>query len=59
MVGAVACFAIGIGAPQIDPYSGPYLPMGTHFIWHLMGGGAAFFGLTYVLQTETITPSDH
>lgn len=31
------------------------LPMGTHWIWHLLGGIACYFGLTYVFEQDLMT----
>jgi hemolysin III len=40
--------------------SDSYLPMGTHFLWHLLGGGSVFVLMEYVFQSEkSAAPAEH
>jgi hypothetical protein len=37
---------------QLDPASAAVLPMGSHFLWHILGGCAAFCAIQYLFYAE-------
>jgi len=41
LVAAVLCFGLALLARLADRHSGAWLPMGTHWLWHLFGAGAS------------------
>ncbi len=45
LAGGAASLALAIAARSEDLAFCPFLPMGTHFIWHLASVGAAFLAL--------------
>ncbi len=47
-------FAIAIICRQLDAESTSILPMGSHFLWHIFGATATFFGLQYLYSAELI-----
>lgn len=52
LAGASAAFAAALLFRQWDRTAPDFLPMGTHFLWHLFGGVAAFCVFGY-LVTDT------
>ena len=49
MLSAAFAFAIAISARVLDSGMGArLLPMGTHFIWHVLGGVSAFCLVSYI-----------
>lgn len=49
---AGSSFLIAIVCRSIDTTWGASLPMGTHFLWHLFGGLASFFMLSFIAVME-------
>lgn len=46
---ALLAFAAAIAARQLDSTLGArYLPMGSHFLWHILGGISVFLVISYV-----------
>ena len=46
---SVAAFAVAIAARVLDSLAGQnLLPMGSHFLWHIFGGLAAFCLISYI-----------
>jgi hypothetical protein len=54
LVGAVVSFAIALTMRQLDASMAAVLPMGSHWLWHVLGAAAAFCGMNYVYQTEFV-----
>ncbi|MDD5698919.1 MAG: hypothetical protein PHH77_09925 [Victivallaceae bacterium] len=53
LAGALASFIAAIGFRVLDDHSQiSFLPMGTHFLWHLFGGLSSFFGLSYLYDSD-------
>jgi len=48
IVGAIVCFAIALYFRQVDAHDNQYLPMGTHFLWHIFTGFGGFFLGSYL-----------
>ncbi len=48
-------FSLAILFRFADPWV--WLPMGTHFLWHIFGALACFLMLTYLYKINTLTPS--
>lgn len=46
---AAASFALAIVARTLDPWSEPYLPMGSHFLWHVFGGLGTFLLIRFLV----------
>lgn len=58
LVGALGSFIIAITFRILDDRGlTEFLPMGTHFLWHLFGGSCSFFMLYYVYESEKIKKS--
>jgi hypothetical protein len=51
VAGAVA-FAIGWFFRLWDQYAGPYLPMGSHWLWHCFGAAATALVIEYFYKVE-------
>ncbi|MCB0335300.1 MAG: hypothetical protein KDD62_03320 [Bdellovibrionales bacterium] len=49
---AVAAFIPAILCRQLDKQVVEILPMGSHFLWHLLGGFATLMLMEYVFRTE-------
>lgn len=53
IVGALLLFSLAILFRYYDAgLSRSLFPMGTHFLWHVLGGGSVFLLLEYVYRTE-------
>jgi len=58
LAGAAAGFAAALAFRQWDLTSPAAFPMGTHFLWHLFGGAAAFGVIGYLFHdTERRRPA--
>jgi hemolysin III len=51
----VTMFSLALFFREADTYSIPFLPMGSHFLWHVFSGFGAYFLLKY-LFVDKITP---
>lgn len=49
---AFLSFAAALSFRELDAVSAKYIPVGTHFLWHIFGGVSAFFILSYVFSTS-------
>ncbi|MFA7231725.1 MAG: hypothetical protein WC071_10690 [Victivallaceae bacterium] len=56
LMSASAAFIVAIGCRQADSIEplAKFLPMGTHFLWHIFGGISAFFLAEYLFKSEKI-----
>ncbi len=55
LAGALGSFIIAITCRLLDDNClTAYLPMGTHFLWHLFGGFCCFFMFYYIYEAEKI-----
>lgn len=55
LIGAAGSFALAMLCRQLDARAPEWgLPMGTHFLWHLLGGAASFFLMAYIFRVEKI-----
>lgn len=50
VLGTVTLFAVGIVCRSLDPYAGPYLSVGTHFLWHSFSAAAVACLALYVMR---------
>jgi hypothetical protein len=44
----VSFFILALVFRELDAYSIPFLPMGTHFLWHVFTGIGAYYILAYL-----------
>jgi hemolysin III len=44
----IAIFTVALIFRETDTYPIPFLPMGTHFLWHVFSGVGAYFILAYL-----------
>jgi hypothetical protein len=44
----IASFILALVFRETDPFPIPFLPMGTHFLWHIFSGFGAYFILAYL-----------
>jgi len=49
---ALLCFVLAITFRILDPLA--FLPMGTHFLWHVFGAGACFSMFKYVYEIQEL-----
>lgn len=49
---AFASFAVALSFRELDAASGRFIPVGTHFLWHIFGGVSAFLMLQYIYSTS-------
>ena len=53
LIAAVVLISVAICMRQIDLGIGhDLLPMGTHFLWHILGGGAVYFLIDFIYRTK-------
>jgi hemolysin III len=53
LAGAGLCFLLAFACRELDETAAlRLLPMGTHFLWHLLGAGATGFAVAYLLEVE-------
>lgn len=52
VVAAVICFVIAWFFRLVDSRSGTYLPMGTHWLWHILGAITTTFIIEYFYLVE-------
>lgn len=53
LVAAAVALAVAIFLRQVDMTWGrAWFPMGSHFLWHLLGGAATFFFIGYIYGLE-------
>lgn len=52
VVGAVACFAAAVACRALDRELLHLLPMGTHWLWHVLGAGATACLAAYLYRSE-------
>ncbi len=48
IVGAIILFVLALYFRQVDAYEHQYLPMGTHFLWHVFTGFGGFMLASYL-----------
>lgn len=48
ITGTLISFMLALFFRQIDAEEIPFLPMGTHFLWHVFSGPGAYFILSYL-----------
>lgn len=48
VLGAIIPFVLALGFRQLDASDVPFLPMGTHFLWHVFSAIGAYFMLKYL-----------
>ena len=48
--GTIGLFAVGLFFRSFDPYAGPYLAIGTHFLWHTFSVVAVSMLSLYVMR---------
>jgi hypothetical protein len=58
----IGLFAVGLLCRSVDPYAGPYLAVGTHFLWHAFAALSVAALTRYVVafaerQRSAATPS--
>lgn len=41
-------FCVALGFRMVDPYSSPYVSIGTHFLWHFFGAASVFSLIKYI-----------
>jgi hypothetical protein len=46
----IVLFGIALACRSLDPYAGPYLSVGTHFLWHTFSAVAVGCLLRYVVR---------
>lgn len=51
---SLVCFSLSLLFRKIDTQSVSYLPMGTHWLWHLLGAAGSFFLSQYLYAVENI-----
>ncbi len=51
---ATLCFLAALVARSIDLWSCPFLPTGTHFLWHVLNGGVLYL-VTMIIITKLAT----
>ncbi|HCE46143.1 MAG TPA: hypothetical protein DET40_21575 [Lentisphaeria bacterium] len=49
---AFVSFAAALSFRELDAASGNFIPVGTHFLWHMFGGISAFLILHYIYSTS-------
>jgi hemolysin III len=49
---SILSFAAAISFRILDRDLSAYFPMGTHFLWHLLGGTSTFLLLLYAFRTD-------
>ncbi|HUS47150.1 MAG TPA: hypothetical protein VM098_03445 [Phycisphaerae bacterium] len=49
-VGALACFVLALSARAADAAAGSFLPMGSHWLWHVFGAGTAHCMSMYIYR---------
>jgi hemolysin III len=52
LAGAAAAFTAAVFFREVDQQAPAWLPMGTHFLWHLCGAAAAGFMAEYVFRSD-------
>lgn len=52
LLAAISLFGMAVGFRVFDQWSKPYLPMGTHFLWHLFGGLATFCIMEFLFRVN-------
>jgi hemolysin III len=52
LASAAAAFTVAVFFREIDQQAPAWLPMGTHFLWHLCGAVAAAFIAEYIFRSD-------
>jgi len=50
LASALVLFAVGVVFRSVDPYSGEWIPIGTHWLWHLFSAASVFAFTTYLYR---------
>jgi hypothetical protein len=52
---ALVCFGFAFLFRSLDPVSAPFLPIGTHWLWHILGAATTYLLSDYFYRIETET----
>jgi hypothetical protein len=56
IISSIVMFVLALFFREMDAWENPFLPMGTHFLWHFFCAAGAFFIAKYVYATSRIVP---
>jgi hypothetical protein len=52
VIAVLVSFSFALLFRQLDPFGIPFLPQGTHFLWHLFSALGAYFMIEYLIFTS-------
>jgi len=57
LVISILCFILALWFRELDGFSADYLPMGSHFLWHIFGAIGSYFLASYLFYLQKYTVS--
>ncbi len=52
LAGAVAIFGVALTCRTLDQALCPYMPLGTHYLWHLLNGGLLYLAMKALILKQ-------